>query len=290
MYSGGQMTEFQQDRRVRFEAFEFDLSTGELQKNGRSIRLQGQPARLLGLLLSRPGELVPRAEIQKALWPDGRFVEFEHAINTAIKKVREALEDDPENPRFVQTLPKLGYRFTAAVEEMDIVVKGDETASAAPENPRHNTPVDDEFSIPYPGLSRFLFLLIQTGYIAMYCAALYYLPALESALITAGFVPVSITLPGLLIVAMCGIAVRFYLFSAVGWHHPAAGRKFLQLFPFVLTLDALWAACPLLAIQTLSPGVALAGVAGMAYLPFAQRTLIRSMYRLRGTSSRSVTP
>ena len=95
------MAELQQDRRIRFEAFEFDLATGELLKNGRSIRLQGQPARLLGLLLSRPGELVTRADIQKALWPDGRFVEFEHAINTAIKKVREALEDDPEAPRFI---------------------------------------------------------------------------------------------------------------------------------------------------------------------------------------------
>src|SRR5947207_8820646 len=110
------MAELQQDKRVRFDAFELNLSTGELQKNGRSIRLQGQPARLLVLLVSRAGELVTRVEIQKALWPDGRFVEFEHAINTAVKKVREALEDDPENPTFVQTLPKLGYRFTAAVE------------------------------------------------------------------------------------------------------------------------------------------------------------------------------
>src|SRR5882762_8767556 len=135
MYSGRQMAELQQDKKVRFEAFEFDLSTGELTKNERSIRLQGQPARLLGLLLSRPGELVTRAEIQKALWPDGRFVEFEHAINTAIKKIREALEDDAENPRFVQTLPKLGYRFTAAVEEINTRRKRDEPAPAGPDGP-----------------------------------------------------------------------------------------------------------------------------------------------------------
>src|SRR6267143_949351 len=102
MYSCRQMAELQPDKKVRFEAFEFDLSTGELTKNEHSIRLQGQPARLLGLLVSRPGNVVTRAEIQKALWPDGRFVEFEHAINTAIKKIREALEDDAENPRFVQ--------------------------------------------------------------------------------------------------------------------------------------------------------------------------------------------
>src|SRR5262245_22104838 len=101
------MVENQRDRKVQFDAFEFDLSTGELQKNGQSIPLQSQPARLLGLLTSRPGDLVTRADIQKALWPDGRFVEYEHAINTAIKKIREALDDDPENPRFIQTLPKL---------------------------------------------------------------------------------------------------------------------------------------------------------------------------------------
>ena len=99
--------------------------------------------------------------------------------------------------------------------------------------------------------------------------------------VLAGFIPVSITLPALLVIAMCGIALRLYLLSAVGWHHPAAGTKFLRLFPFVLTLDALWAACPLLVMPVLSPGFALAGVAGMAYLPFAQRTLIQSIYRTR---------
>jgi DNA-binding winged helix-turn-helix (wHTH) protein len=263
------MAELQQDRRIRFEAFEFDLSTGELIKNGQSIRLQGQPARLLCLLASRPGELVTRAEIQKALWPDGRFVEFEHAINTAIKKVREALEDDPDTPRFIETLPKLGYRFTAAVRELDLPVQ------------ERTQPVsdEDEFSIPHPKLSLFLFLFIQAGYIAMYCAALYYMPALENALVAVGFVPVSVTFPGALVVAMCGIAVRLYLVTAVGWRHPAGRANFARLFPLVVVLDGLWAACPLLAIEGLGAGVALAGVAGLAYLPFAQRTLIRSIYK-----------
>src|SRR5215471_6758339 len=145
------MGELQQVRKIRFEAFEFDLVTGELLKNGHPIRLQGQPARVLGLLASRPGELITRADIQKELWPDGRFVEFEHAINTAVKKVREALEDDPENPRFVETLPKLGYRFLATVQQ---------TTPAGPadfiEKPADH---DDEFSIPYPRLSWSLFLV-----------------------------------------------------------------------------------------------------------------------------------
>ena len=261
------MAEVAQDKRIRFDAFEFDPSTGELQKDGLSIRLQGQPARLLGLLASRPGQVVTRAEIQKALWPDGRFVEFEHAINTAVKKVREALSDDPESPKFIETIPKLGYRFTAAVQET--------STSPAGEQPNPSTPSSD-FSIPHPRLSRFLFLLIQAGYLAIYCAALYYMPLLESSLARVGFVPVSITFPGILVLAMCGIAVRLYLVTAVGWRHPAAGAKFLHIFPLILVLDALWSASPLLASERVGSGVALAGVAGMAYLPFAQRTLIKS--------------
>jgi hypothetical protein len=120
--------------------------------------------------------------------------------------------------------------------------------------------------------------LIQTGYLVMYCTALYYMPALEGALAEAGFGPVRVTFPALLVIAMCGIAVRLYLLSTVGWKHPAGGAKFLRLFPAVFVLDELWAICPLLAAQTLGPGLALAGVAGMVYLPFSQRTLIRSVY------------
>jgi DNA-binding winged helix-turn-helix (wHTH) protein len=278
MYIGRQMVKNQRDGKVQFDAFEFDLSTGELQKSGQPIPLQSQPARLLGLLAGRPGDLVTRADIQKELWPDGRFVEYEHAINTAVKKVREALGDDPENPRFIQTLPKLGYRFLATVIEPEVRPKDDTPPPQPAERSSAAPIVDDEFSIPHAGLSRFLFLLIQAGYLAMYCAALYYMPSLEDALLQTGLAPVNVSLPAVLVIAMCGIAVRLYLLSAVGWNHPAAGARFLRLFPAVFILDALWAACPLLAIRVLGPGVALAGVAGMAYLPFSQRTLIRSVY------------
>jgi DNA-binding winged helix-turn-helix (wHTH) protein len=273
------MAQLQQFKKVRFEAFEFDLSTGELHKSGRPIRLQGQPARLLSLLASRPRELVTRAEIQSTLWPDGRFVEFEHAINTAIKKVREALEDDPESPRFVETLPKLGYRFMAPVEEIGAVLKLDQPEPTVAKEQAPGEPANGEFSIPYPALTRRLFLLIQICYLTTYCTALYYMPALENALIRIGFVPVGVTFPASLVIAMCGIAIRLYLLSSVGWRHPAAGRKFLRLFPLIFALDALWAACPLLAVPALGAGIALACVVGMAYLPFAQRTLIRSIYQ-----------
>ena len=264
------MPEVQQDRKLRFDAFEFDPGTGELLKKGQAIRLQGQPARLLALLVGRPGELITRADIQKELWPDGRFVEFEHAINTAVKKVREALEDDPENPRFVETLPKLGYRFLATVERNTPAGPADVI-----EKPANN---DDGFSIPYPRLSLSLFLVIQLGYLGMYGAALYYMSDLDIALAAAGFVPVAFTFPAVLIIAMCGIAVRLYLLTAVGWRHPAAAARFTKLFPFLLLLDGIWAACPLLATTVLGLGPALAGVAGLAYLPFAQRTLIKGIY------------
>jgi DNA-binding winged helix-turn-helix (wHTH) protein len=264
------MPELQQDRKIRFEAFEFDPGTGELLKNGQPIRLQGQPARLLALLAGRPGELITRADIQKELWPDGRFVEFEHAINTAVKKVREALDDDPENPRFVETLPKLGYRFLVTVQQNTPAGPAEFIEEKPPQNA-------DEFSIPYPRLSWSLFLVIQLGYLAMYGAALYYMSELDTALTAAGFVPVEFTFPAVLVIAMCGIAVRLYLLTAVGWRHPAAEGRFTKLFPFLLILDAIWAACPLLATAVLGSGVALAGVAGLAYLPFAQRTLVMSI-------------
>src|SRR5262245_22717103 len=103
---------------LRFGSFDLDVRTGELRKNDQRIRLQDQPAKLLALLASRPGELVTRTDIQKALWGEDRFVEFEHAINTAIKKIREALEDDHGEPKIIETLPRKGYRFIAAVEEV----------------------------------------------------------------------------------------------------------------------------------------------------------------------------
>src|SRR5688572_27310181 len=125
-------------RRVRFESFELDLDTCELRKNGRRVRLQDQPGRLLTLLAGRPGELVTRTEIQKTLWEEGRFVEFDHAVNTAIKKVREALEDDPETPRIIETLPRKGYRFIAPLEwvEEDPVVEAQPSEVVPVEEPQ----------------------------------------------------------------------------------------------------------------------------------------------------------
>ena len=579
------MTQQDQPVRLRFDSFELDLLTGELRKEGRLIKLQDQPMKMLILLATRAGELVGREEIQKALWSDSRFVEFEHGINTAMRKIREALGDDLENPRFVETLPRKGYRFMPAVvrvgaaggksydsaetyppsqhlaeegedgslpmigqtishytiekklgqggmgvvyrardtrlnrtvalkmvrpelaadpglrrrleaearaasalshpviatvhdfeqvgecafivyeyvegtnlrevmrvralelsEVLDICIKIADGMVAAhdggivhrdlkPENvmigeggrvkildlglakvslpvakgrlsapgpgaaPTMATPpgllvgtvnymspeqleaeeVDhrtDVFSFgvmlyelavghhPFVGkspsstignilkedptslarwnrqlpadldrvirkcvrkqrreryqsvrellvdvenirrdlrspvavatvtsdselalsrgMARWLLVFAQCGYLALYLAALYYLEDLERALERILLLPVPLILPLILIAAMCGIAVRLYLLSAIGLDHPATGVKFEKLFPFVVVLDGLWAASPLLMARSFGIGLALACVAALAYLPFSQRTLVRRAYRVTG--------
>jgi len=103
-------------RLLRFGVFEVDLRTGELRKQGLRIKLSGQPFQVLAMLLERPGELVTREEIREKLWPGDTFIDFEHSVNSSIKRLREALGDDPAAPRFIETLPRHGYRFIAPVE------------------------------------------------------------------------------------------------------------------------------------------------------------------------------
>src|ERR1700746_1822840 len=102
---------------VRFGLFEADLQTGELRKNGARIPLQGQPFQVCAILLSRSGELVSREDLRQQVWPEDTFVDFDHALNTAITKIRVALGDEADNPRFVETLPRRGYRFIAPVDK-----------------------------------------------------------------------------------------------------------------------------------------------------------------------------
>jgi len=102
---------------VSFGLFEADLQTGELRKNGVKVPLQGQPFQVCAILLSRSGELVTREELRQEVWPEDTFVDFDHALNTAITKIRVALGDQADNPRFVETLPRRGYRFIAPIEK-----------------------------------------------------------------------------------------------------------------------------------------------------------------------------
>jgi len=106
---------------VRFGAYEADLLSGELRKSGIRLKIQDRPFQILAILLEHPGLVVTREQLQKRLWPEDTFVDFEHGLNTAINKLRDALSDEADNPRFIETLPKRGYRFIAPV-----------SASAAP--------------------------------------------------------------------------------------------------------------------------------------------------------------
>jgi TolB-like protein/Tfp pilus assembly protein PilF len=99
----------------RFGPFEFDSRARQLRKHGHTIRLHGQPLEILGLLLERPAEVVLREELRAKLWPEDTFVDFEHSLNAAVNKLREALDDDANNPRFIETVPRRGYRFISAV-------------------------------------------------------------------------------------------------------------------------------------------------------------------------------
>jgi len=105
---------------IRFGIFEVDLLSGELRKRGVKIKLQEQPFQVLVALIQRPGEVVSREELQKRLWPPNVVVDFESGINKAVNRVRDALGDDAENPRFIETLPQRGYRFLADVESSTV--------------------------------------------------------------------------------------------------------------------------------------------------------------------------
>jgi TolB-like protein/DNA-binding winged helix-turn-helix (wHTH) protein len=117
--------------RLRFGAFEIDLRVGELTKRGARVRLQGQPFQVLAALLEKPGELVTREELRSRIWPR-TIVDFDHGVNKAISKIRDALGDSGDNPRFVETVPRRGYRFLADVAVIEDSAAAEEAKSVAP--------------------------------------------------------------------------------------------------------------------------------------------------------------
>ncbi len=100
---------------VRFGVFEADLRSGELRKQGVKIKLHRQPFQILQILLERPGEVISQEELKKRIWPSDTFVDFDHGLYNAIKKLRDSLGDDADTPRYLETLPRRGYRFIAQV-------------------------------------------------------------------------------------------------------------------------------------------------------------------------------
>src|SRR5580692_54863 len=116
---------------VRFGTYEVSLQSGEVRKSGLRIRVQQQPMKLLQILLERPGEVVTREELRSRVWTDESFGDFDQAVNIAIAKLRNALGDSAENPRFIETLPKRGYRFIAEVSVVDTAGHANAAGSAA---------------------------------------------------------------------------------------------------------------------------------------------------------------
>jgi DNA-binding winged helix-turn-helix (wHTH) protein/Tol biopolymer transport system component len=127
-------------RRILFGEFELDPLMRELRTDGRKIKLQEQPFQILAALLERPGQLVTRDELTHRLWPSDTFVDFEHSLNTAVNRLREALEDSAEHPRLIETLPRRGYRFIASVDKLD---GGGMSIGTIPERGSATTPATD---------------------------------------------------------------------------------------------------------------------------------------------------
>jgi len=131
--------------RIRFGGFEADLRTEELYRSGRRVRLPNQSFRVLAMLVERAGELVTREELRARLWPTGILVEYDQAVNTAVKRLREALRDSSAAPRFIETLPKRGYRFIAAIERSESSVPpatdGQSASAGVEESP--TSPLED---------------------------------------------------------------------------------------------------------------------------------------------------
>src|SRR5712691_9959322 len=127
-------------RRTRFGAFEVDLRSGEVHKHGIRLKLQDQPFQVLALLLEHPGDLVTREEIHQKLWPAETFVDFDTGLNSAIKKLRDVLGDSAEEPRYIETLPRRGYRFIARVENSALPASAAVKIHVAPVVPLGHTP------------------------------------------------------------------------------------------------------------------------------------------------------
>jgi cholera toxin transcriptional activator len=277
-----------QNRIVRFGLYELDAQTGELRKDGKARpRLQGQPLEVLLHLAARPGEIVTREELRQRLWPSDTFVDYDHSLNTAVNKLREALSDSAENPRFIQTIPRRGYRFIASIDVAGIPAPRAAPVLDMPEeisgpgasfdaaNDSRSTLLSDPQELPPASrrLVRILFSLIQVMYLSFYVIALANLRLWEP--VVSQEIPQARCLFAVVIVtALVGIPVRLYLLSAAAFGYQGLTKRFLKLFPAIFPLDELWALAPFLMLDQISTGLALAVTAALLYVPFSQRSLL----------------
>ena len=260
--------------------------TGELRRQGIRVKLNSQPFQMLLLMLERPGELITREEISRQLWPEGTFVDFEHGVNSAVNRIREALGDTAGSPRFVETLARRGYRFLAPVEKI-----GGEAEAAPKQGPtganaktessagesRETTgyrvlATHEDLPKTAHSVAGTLFVLLQVMYLGFYVGALANLAEIEelvSALPHATGIYLAI-----LISAAAMIPVRAFTLCAVLFRAPGVTAKLLKLWPLLLPLDELWALSPFLLLHHINFGAALACTALLVYSPFAQRSLV----------------
>ena len=275
------MTDSGSARRFRFGTFEADASSGELRRQGIRIKLHAQPFQILVMLLERPGEVLSREEISQALWSDGTVVDYDHGVNSAVNRIREALGDTASNPRFVETLARRGYRFVAPVEA--IGGEPNQLAPATVDAIALNSESDagigkgilatpEELPATSPVVVQTLFLLLQLMYVGFYVGALLNLPEIEELLST--LPRSSLIVDGLIGTALVLIPARAFVFCAVLFRAPGVQGKFLKMWPWLLVGDVLWALSPLLLLHHISMGLALACMALLVYSPFAQRALM----------------
>jgi cholera toxin transcriptional activator len=282
-------TEMWPARLYRFGVFEADAATGELRRQGIRIKLNAQPFQVLLLLLERPGELLTREEISRELWPDGTFVDYEHGVNSAVNRIREALGDKASNPRFVVTLARRGYRFVAPVERIELSeeqsaapiveeqaaeLEEQSSVQADPESSPHGRILATPQELPKASyrVVQTLFVLLQVMYLCFYVGALANLAEIEELFSPLPMASQALTL--MIVTAAILIPVRAFVLCAALFHAPGARRNFLKIWPLLLVLDELWALAPFLLLHHMNYGLALACTTLLVYSPFAQRSLV----------------
>ncbi len=245
------------------------------------MRIHAQPFQVLMMLVERQGEMVTREEISKELWPEGTFVDYEHGVNSAVNRVREALGDKANSPRFVETLARKGYRFVAPVERIgDAVVDAPGAVEVSPAVKAAVEPRFWEGALATPEdlprdshrVARTLLVLLQVMYVGFYVGALANLGEINELLSPLSYARVAF----LVIVATAAllIPVRVFVVCMVLFRAPRAREKFLQLWPFLLAMDLVWALSPALLLHHINLGLAIAAMTLLVYSPFAQRALM----------------
>jgi cholera toxin transcriptional activator len=296
------ISDLRQAKRFRFGVFEADAATGELRRQGMRVKLNAQPFQILLMLLEKPGQLLTRDEISRELWPEGTFVDYEHGVNSAVNRIREALGDTAGSPRFVETLARRGYRFLAPVERipaerqlLEPIADRIDSGRAVPSVPSDssaatsiNHATNPSQPDPQPRMRilstpedlpktsfpvvQTLFVLFQLMYLGFYIGALANLAEIDGLI--SPFPAATLVSRFIFVSAAILIPARAFILCAALFHAPGFRGKFLTLWPFLLFFDELWSLSPFLLLHHINFGLALACTTLLVYSPFAQRSIV----------------